>query len=545
MCLALPDFRLPLTVASIVGSLIGACTLGACISTEPSKPPQSDEIEKRMQKLLTLINKYDVRSQLHPADRTPFELLELGVREIVRNERAVIENALDVICTIDAENRFTSVNPSARAILGYTPDELIGRPFTDFLSDEDVGKSVSTAMGASKSLDKVSIENRWKRKDGIAIDLLWSAHWSSQAATLFCVIHDITDRKQAEQLLRLSEETLRTILENLPSGVVLSNEEGTIGYANPNASALTKVETSQLTGENLTLFFPADRLHEKLRHPVHSALFEANLYKATGEISPVELIISPLQRNLRGTTRLIVFTDISERKRIEQSKRELAAMVSHELKTPLSAVKITLELLSEGSYGTLSEKGARLVRKAATEISRIVRLIQDMLDVEKMNTGSFEVHTCETSLNALLNSSVEAVRPLAEERNIQLNIALTEEIAVLADGIRIIQVVINLLSNAIKFSPNKSSIKIGVLVENDIAKVFIEDRGRGIPEDHLPLIFKKYHQVESADQHKLGGSGLGLAIASSIIEKHNGEMGVNSIYGKGSTFWFTLPCSND
>lgn len=536
-----PSLHMPLMATALICALVG---VSVCA---PKPAPKSTEVlaveqpDVRLQGLRSLIHKYDSTSgvRLTVSDNI-FDELEQGIREIVRNGRAVIENALDVICTIDAENRFMSVNASSKSILGYSPDELIGRRFTDFLSDEDVSKSVSAAMGASKSLDKVSIENKWKRKDGFVIDLLWSAHWSSQASTLFCVIHDITDRKQAEQLLRLSEETLRTILNNLPLGVVLSNEEGTIGYANPNASTITKVALPHLTGENLTLFFPAARFQEKLKEAVTAIQFEANLHRATGEIIPVEVIISPLQRNLRGTTRLVVFTDISERKRIEQSKREIAAMVSHELKTPLSAVQITLDLLGEGSYGALSEKGASMVKKGAAEVSRIVRLIQDMLDFEKLNTGAFTVHPSDTSLQALVNSSVEAVRPLADERNIQISVVLKEDVEVNADGIRIIQVVINLLSNAIKFSPDKSTIRVGAVVDDQEARVFVEDKGRGIPESHLPLIFKKYHQVEASDHHQLGGSGLGLAIVSTIIEKHEGQMGVESVYGKGSTFWFTL-----
>lgn len=178
--------------------------------------------------------------------------------------------------------------------------------------------------------------------------------------------------------------------------------------------------------------------------------------------------------------------------------------------------------------------------QADREISRLKRLIEDLLEFEKIQAGVFRLSPKPSCLSEVVLAAIDAVRPLAVERQLKLTNQVSD-VSVLIDGGRIIQVLINLLTNAIKFSPPDSLVVIAIEQLQKSVKVSVQDYGRGIPEDSLHRVFTKYHQVKLEDSTRLGGVGLGLPICKEIIESHGGEVGVESNYGKGSKFWFTLP----
>ncbi|MBX9723053.1 MAG: cell wall metabolism sensor histidine kinase WalK, partial [Candidatus Obscuribacterales bacterium] len=225
---------------------------------------------------------------------------------------------------------------------------------------------------------------------------------------------------------------------------------------------------------------------------------------------------------------------------LETFKRELISIVSHELRTPLLSISSALELLGAGALGDLSDKGKNRLHYAQEEADRLIRLINDLLDIEKMEAGKFVLDKSEFKVEELINSSLAAVAQLAEPRNIKLE-AVPVDAKIFADRDRLCQVLINLLSNAIKFSPVAGVIKVRVETKSNAMEFRISDQGRGIPEELRQKIFDRFIQVEKADESERGGSGLGLAIAKAIVEQHGGTIGVESLLGQGSTFWFELP----
>ncbi len=473
-----------------------------------------------------------------------FDMLNLvdgHLVEAARNSRAVIENSIDVICTIDAAYRFVSINPASERVLGYTPEELIGRSFTEFLVALDVERSLMTMGGCNISMNRVSVENQWRQKNDEIIDLLWSVHWSLEAKTMFCIMHDITPRKNAERLLKASEDRLRKILDGLPVGVLQTSSNGSISYANPSVEYMTGYPRETLEGRSAVRLFSIPQEWNKSFDTKLGRDFESYLVKENGETFPAEVKIIPTAMDGSG---LIVIADISERKRIEQLKREMVAMITHELRTPLTSIKTVLSLTAEGAFGDFSETGGQFFTRADKELSRLNDLVQNILDLEKMHSGTFEVTLGRTCLNDVIKSSVEVLSPLADSRHIRVETRITPDVYACADGVRILQVLINLLSNAIKFSPDQALINITVETDSDWTRVSVQDSGRGVPADHLDLIFEKFHQVEASDNHHRGGTGLGLPICKSIVEKHGGTIGVDSQHGQGSTFWFTLRTSS-
>jgi len=233
-------------------------------------------------------------------------------------------------------------------------------------------------------------------------------------------------------------------------------------------------------------------------------------------------------------------SEISTRRlEVERMKHDFLAMVSHDLKTPLTTVQGTLLLLPTGRFGSMNEHGLSMVDSSVRELERLTRMVQDLLDIAKIEAGKFELELKPTWLDNVTNRAVDNVREQAAEKAIQINFAPNPYV-VIADEDRLIQVMVNILTNAIKFSPRRTSIQIEYEAQDAFVEVRITDEGRGIPVSHLETIFDRFKQVERSDRSECGGSGLGLAICKSIIEQHDGEIGVVSQPNQGSTFWFKV-----
>ena len=228
---------------------------------------------------------------------------------------------------------------------------------------------------------------------------------------------------------------------------------------------------------------------------------------------------------------------------LETFKRELVSIVSHELRTPLLSISAALELFSTGVHGKFSDKGKNRLKHAQEESDRLVRLINDLLDIEKMEAGKFVLDFSEVKVSALLNSAATSSAQLAEAKQITIELSATDaDGSITVDRDRILQVFVNLLSNAIKYSPENGKIIVAAEnLNNKRIKFSITDQGRGIPEELRLKIFDRFVQVEKSDATERGGTGLGLAICKAIVEQHGGEIGVDSQVCGGSTFWFMLP----
>jgi signal transduction histidine kinase len=220
-------------------------------------------------------------------------------------------------------------------------------------------------------------------------------------------------------------------------------------------------------------------------------------------------------------------------------KSQFVATVSHELRTPLTAIRGALTLISGGHLGTLMERGQRLLAIAINNTDRLTRLVNDILDLERINSDS-SMQFARCNAGELVLQTVETMRGIAEGHDIRLLVS-PGAVDIHADGDRIVQVLTNLIGNAIKFSPAGSTIDVGVRRREREAVFHVRDQGRGIPSEKLELIFARFQQVDASDAREKGGTGLGLAICRSIVEEHEGRIRVQSVEGKGSTFTFTIP----
>jgi signal transduction histidine kinase/CheY-like chemotaxis protein len=229
-----------------------------------------------------------------------------------------------------------------------------------------------------------------------------------------------------------------------------------------------------------------------------------------------------------------------ERREVDRMKRQFVSMVSHELRTPLTSVRGALGLLASGRMGHLDERGQRMLGIAAQNTDRLVRLINDILDLEKIESGQIEMQVSPAGAARLLSDAAEEMRETAERAGVTLELSAGAEL-VSADHNRIVEVLTKLIGNAIAYSPAGGVVRVRAAGTGAMVRFEVEDRGPGVPPDRLDRIFEKFEQADSSDTRRKGGSGLGLPIARGIVQQHGGEIGVESRPGEGSRFYFTLP----
>ena len=240
---------------------------------------------------------------------------------------------------------------------------------------------------------------------------------------------------------------------------------------------------------------------------------------------------------------VLVFRDLTRRREIERMKSEFVSVVSHELRTPLTSIHGSLGLLASGLLGKVNSRGERMLEIAVSNTDRLIRLLNDILDMETLDSGKVEMRRIVCSAGELIDHAIELMRPMAQNQRVSLA-ATRSELLIYADRDRIIQCLTNLLSNAIKFSEPGKAVRVTANRIGQDARFEVVDQGKGIPEGKRTSIFERFQQVDTSDSRKRGGTGLGLAISRNIVEQHGGKIWVESQLGHGSTFFFTIPLVN-
>jgi PAS domain S-box-containing protein len=357
----------------------------------------------------------------------------------------------------------------------------------------------------------------------------------------------LRERKQAEQAIQASETRVRLVIDSMPVALLIASTDGKIESANPRTEQMFGYAPADLLAKNLVELFPSSlfdsfaELVEKHKTKAVGGTAEWQARRADGALFPVELQLNDFTSQ-DGQRILVIMEDVSEHHEIEKLKRQFVAMVSHELRTPLTSIRGSLGLAAAGKLGQLPDKALRAVTIAERNTVRLAALINDILDLEKLEAGKMDLHTETVQLGQIIERSLESVRAFADQHEIHLGLeSEPKAVCLLADGDRLVQVLVNLLSNAVKFSRKGGSVTISVEESPGWVMVAVTDTGRGIPEAYKERIFERFQQVEQADAKKRGGSGLGLAICKAIVEQHGGQIGVESEEGKGSRFWFRLP----
>ena len=366
------------------------------------------------------------------------------------------------------------------------------------------------------------------------------------ASSLGQMLAGSQERGRAEELTRRQE----ILLNSVADGICGIDRHGKVSFANPAAARLLGADVAALAGKAVH-----DLLHGNA--PSNRACGddcqlrgasdgkkavsgEDTIYRADGNAFPAEYVLTPILDQGRFSGCVLSFRDISQRYALDRLKDEFISTVSHELRTPLTSIRGSLGLLSSGILGEVNDKVANLLRIALTNSDRLVRLINDILDLERIQSGREPLAYRPVQLAEIVRQAIEGMQPVAEAAGVQLiHDATLVEIA--ADPDRLLQVLTNLLSNAIKFSPPNSTVSVMLRPGVTGVTLAVIDQGRGIPADKLESIFGRFQQVDASDSRQKGGSGLGLAICRTIVLQHSGRIWAERNSVRGSTFRVFLP----
>lgn len=278
---------------------------------------------------------------------------------------------------------------------------------------------------------------------------------------------------------------------------------------------------------------------EKLTHSVYE-ISQGNLDQKVEITTNDEMALLGSEFN-RMTERLQEF-EKAKRAQLDRMKLDFMAIVSHEFRTPLTSINMSIDILSQEILGPLTEKQRELLLDAKNDCERLARLLKNLLNLSKLESGGYELDFVPTNLQELIENSIRPLRLSLKEKNIDVVISLPEDLPdLMADQQQLSWVFSNLVGNAIRYVPNGGKIKLAVERKQDWLEFCLEDNGVGIPEDALESIFEKFVQLKTPDEAAKGSVGLGLAIAREVVKAHSGRIRVESKVGEGSRFYFTIP----
>jgi PAS domain S-box-containing protein len=440
-------------------------------------------------------------------------------------------------------------------ILGYAKGEVIPSlaSYMSLVPEGEKRRVFILLEKMMKSDVRFEFEHSLVRRDGTEVWLyvrgIVVRDADRRPVRVLGISQDITERKRSERALQLSEERFQLASRaandviwdrNLSSRKVWMNERFTTNFGYPQWG---DVDVS--TWYDNVHPDDAGRVVAGLRESLDGSdsvwTCQYRFRQSDGAWRDILDRGSIVRDEYGKAVRIIgAMMDITERRAVERMKNEFISTVSHELRTPLTSIRGALGLLSSGRLGTLSEKGEKLLGIASSNTDRLVRLINDILDIERIESGKVTLSKSVCEARVLANTAVDVVRALADRAQIGI---ITDAIPAMlvADADRIVQMLTNLLGNAVKFSPAGSNIRLMVRPEGKNVVFTVADNGRGIPADKLESIFERFQQVDASDSREKGGTGLGLAIVRGIARQHGGDIAVRSELGHGSAFTVHVP----
>ncbi|WP_333030899.1 MULTISPECIES: PAS domain S-box protein [unclassified Microcoleus] len=515
---------------------------------------------------------------------TVTEITDRKSRELqLRLLESAVTTTNDAVLITEAEPidepgpRILYVNPAFTRMTGYTLEEVLGKTPRILQGEKTDRASLDRIRTALETWQPVRVDSINYRKDGtefwVEVSIVPIADQTGGFTHWVSVHRDISDRKLAEATLkqlnellemrvwqrtreleisqaelRESEALFRSLSESSPVGIFKIDAEGKCTYTNPRCQAIGGFTPAEALGKGWRRFVHREDLKLILSLWSESRSLDGEFscefrhIQRDGTIRFCRLKTAPIfsdRGQLIGHVGTV--TDITESRAIEKMKNEFISIVSHELRTPLASIRGSLGLLASGVLKDKPETAKQMLEIASSDTERLVRLVNDILDLERLDSSQVILVKQWCEAQVLMRKSAEALLSVAAENHINLSILPAETAQIWADPDRIVQLLVNLLSNAIKFSAPGCTVTVRVEDLGDRVLFEVKDRGRGIPADKLETIFGRFQQVDASDSRQKGGTGLGLAICRSIVQQHGGRIWAESVVSEGSSFYFTVP----
>jgi PAS domain S-box-containing protein len=522
---------------------------------------------------------------------------EETLRESEARYRQLVEGSLGMVCTHDLQGLLLSVNTHGAQSIGRTREEVVGHRLSEFIP-EGLHASFDRYLSDLALKGEVQGLLHLRHTDGgvriVAYrNKLIQAPGRDPYVLAFGI--DISEQVRTEDKLRDLMRQSNSVLESVGDGIFGIDLDGNCTVVNPAASQMLGFKPDEILGRNMHALIHHTRAdgspYPAEESPIGNTIRDLDTVRVSNEVFwrkdgtsfPVEYVARPqievepeappkiepkIESGILFATEpkvqpkvepeidpaatdakpagkavgvVVAFTDTTERRALDRMKDEFISTVSHELRTPLTSLRAALGLITGGSLDSRPQKLKQMLEIAAGNTDRLVRLVNDILELERIGSGKAELHSTMCSADDLFRRV--AILQQTDASKVQIRITFNSHgVNVWADPDRILQTLTNLVSNAIKFSPPGTEIHLrSRRTDATEAEIQVRDQGRGIPEDKLESIFERFHQVDASDSRTMGGTGLGLAICRSIVTQHGGRIWATSTMGKGSTFHFTRP----
>ncbi len=527
-------------------------------------------------------------------DITERRRVEAGRKESEARYRSLVNNvSLGILrSTMGPPGRIIETNPALEKITGYSRDELLAMNMEDLYAHPEERQAFMQKLASAKRT--VTRELRWKRKDGgriVVLDTVIAVRDSSGQILHFdAIIEDITERRRAEEALRESEERYRTLVENATDAIYMVDAHENILSVNQTTARFLGKRPEKLIGKKVSDIFPpeiAARFTEEFRltFKTGQSIMACDRLDAGWTELWVSTSLNPI-RNSSGEVVAImgVTRDITEQKRLErelqetneqldaqneelqvqseelmaqqqellestqeaaranQLKSEFLANMSHELRTPLNAIIGFSQLLRDETPGKLNQEQRQCLDDVLESSQHLLNLINEVLDLSKIESGRAELKLENVDLKELITPLTRVMRPILGQKKQELEVEIEAGLPqIRVDKTKMGQVLRNLLANSSKFTPEGGKLRITAARADDWLHLSVIDNGAGIKKEDLERIFEPFCQLDYTPGNGKGGTGLGLAVVKEIVERHGGQIRVESEYGRGSRFTISLP----
>ena len=478
--------------------------------------------------------------------------------------------SLDLICIASTEGYFTKINPAFTLTLGWTEEELLQKPFFDFIHPEDLEKTRDEISKLAKGISTVDFINRFKTNNGSYRLLQWVANPDPITGELFAIGRDNTLLKKIKTENEVSATTIEQLNSALNESAIVTviDSDGKIEFVNDAFIKVSKYSRDEILGRDHNIL-DSDYHDSEFYNEIWNTVKNGKIWKGEiinkckdGAFFWTETTIVPFFDIDKKPVRYILIRyDVTERVQLENAlrkskteiektvkiKEQFLANMSHEIRTPLNAIIGFSEILRASKLTPGQAEHAKIISRSG---ENLMGIINDILDFTKIESGNINLEKVPLSVNEILDNVKKMFNNVAEEKQIGLKVFSDNDIPpfIIGDPVRLTQVLVNLVGNGIKFT-NEGSIQICCSIisqKSDLLMIEfkIKDTGIGIPNDKLDIIFERFVQAEDDTTRKFGGTGLGLSIVKNIVKLMDGEITVESKLGKGSIFTVSIPAES-